>query len=62
MTVNISSVNVVGVDRLGGMSTSEQHAVFTSTKPKAIRLGTIYREKLLAKISLNVRPASATAK
>ncbi|XP_046342548.2 peroxidase-like [Haliotis rufescens] len=50
-----------GVDRLGGMSTSEQHAVFTSTKPKAITLGKIYREKLLAKISLNARPASATA-
>ncbi|XP_071078861.1 salivary peroxidase/catechol oxidase-like isoform X2 [Haliotis cracherodii] len=50
-----------GVDRLGGMSTSEQHAVFTSTKPKAISLGKIYREKLLAKISLNARPASATA-
>ncbi|XP_046342547.2 peroxidase-like [Haliotis rufescens] len=36
-----------GVDRLGGTSTIEQHASFTSTKPEALRLSHEYREKFL---------------
>ncbi|XP_046342528.2 peroxidasin-like isoform X1 [Haliotis rufescens] len=37
-----------GVDRLGGTSTSEQHASFTSTKPKSVTLGQLYRAKLFS--------------
>ncbi|XP_067682268.1 peroxidasin-like isoform X2 [Haliotis asinina] len=37
-----------GVDRLGGTSTTEQHASFTSTKPTSVRLGQQYREKLFS--------------
>ncbi|XP_067682800.1 peroxidase-like isoform X2 [Haliotis asinina] len=40
-----------GVDRLGGKSTSEQHAAFIATKPKATELGQIYRKKLLATLA-----------
>ncbi|XP_046564375.1 peroxidase skpo-1-like [Haliotis rubra] len=40
-----------GVDRLGGTSTTEQHASFTSTKPTSVRLGQLYREKLFSRTS-----------
>ncbi|XP_048259385.1 peroxidase-like [Haliotis rufescens] len=43
----------LGIDRLGGTSTTEQHASFTPTKPKAIQLGQTYREKLLSVMSLD---------
>ncbi|XP_046564388.1 peroxidase-like [Haliotis rubra] len=36
-----------GIDKLGGKSAAEQHAVFIATKPKAIKLAKIYRKKLL---------------
>ncbi|XP_067680260.1 peroxidase-like [Haliotis asinina] len=42
-----------GIDKLGGKTAREQHAMFIATKPKAIKLARKYRKKLLDELHIH---------